>query len=41
MDDDDRDFRERFDLALTAIVLAIVSLGSAVWIEATIRRLYY
>jgi hypothetical protein len=39
--DDDRDFRERFDLAVTAIVLAIVALASAAWIEAAIRRLYY
>jgi hypothetical protein len=41
MNDDDRNFRDRFDLALTAIVLAIVGLGSAAWIEALIRRLYY
>jgi hypothetical protein len=41
MNDDDRDFRERFDQALTAIVLAIVALGVAVWIEVTIRQLYY
>jgi hypothetical protein len=38
---DDREFRERFDLAVTAILLAIVALGSSVWIEATIRGLYY
>ena len=41
MNDDDSDFRERFDAAATYIVLAILALASAVWIGATIKRLYY
>ena len=41
MDDDDSNFRERFDTAVTYIVLGILALASATWIGSTIRQLYY
>jgi HAMP domain-containing protein len=40
LNDPDHNFRERFDTAATVIVLAIITLASAAWIESAIRRLY-
>jgi hypothetical protein len=41
MDDDDSNFRERFDKAAIYIALMILALVAATWIGATIRRLYF
>jgi hypothetical protein len=41
VNDDDRDFRERFDTAVVFIVLALVGLVVGVVARAMIRGLYF